>query len=84
MKHQCLHGIWSVFCELPNSSEFQNILWEFYHFNFHLLNFADPGTVFFQALLTGKKNVVPEIFHAENYQFKLVSGSWKACAVKCI
>lgn len=91
MKHQCLYSIWVVFYELPDSSEFQNILWEFYHFNCHLLNFADAGTVthissmlFFQALLAGKKNIIPEIFHAENYQFKLVSSSWKACGVKCI
>lgn len=40
--------------------------------------------LFFSGFVSRKKNIIPEIFHAENYQFKLVSCSWKACGVKCI
>lgn len=82
MKHQCLQSIWVVFCELPDSSEFQNILWGFYHFNIHLLDFPGLSTVteyqfhaVFSGLVSRKKNIVPEIFHAENYQFTQLSSS---------
>lgn len=79
MKHQCLHGIWAVFCELPNSSEFQNILWEFYHFNFHLLNFADPGTVAeyqFHAIFSGLVNRKKKMLSLKFSMQRIISLNW--------
>lgn len=81
MKHQCLHSRRVLFCELPDSSEFQKILWEFYPFDCHLLSFAGPGAVTqyqFQAVFSGlvrqekKKKILSLKFSMQ----RIISSNW--------